>query len=497
MLYFRAPDFRRMTFEAELRLPAVAKIRLPAFVTLIHFFFISMKNFFLLLACFFAAFSLDAQDSLNMTRLGRWDDNSLPLAFAYDLQYSGCWGMALNGREYAVLGGAAHVLFFDITDPVHPELIGKFAGTSNNTLWREFKSYKNRIYAVSDNTSEGLMIFDMQQAPDTIVRTYWSNEFFNSAHTITLDTTSGRIYLNGTNVANSGLLVLDVSQNPDKPEFVANVTLAGGYIHDSYVRHDTIYASSGYEGYYIFDFTDPLHPDSLAQVVTGGYNHNSWLNPEGTYAYYTEEIPDGRPIHIVDLQSLGVDGLEIAGTFFDQLLNVDSVKAIAHNVYIKDHLLFDSQYEDGLLVYDISNPTQPVLVAHYDTHPENTKYHKYYGNWGNYPWLPSGTIIAGDMQNGLQLLKLDLPLAAQSPHQEIGVTLYPNPVIDRFTIQLKDYSGIWSYRLVSATGQVALAGQKSGTSQEILLPATISAGFYMVEIQTDNGRKAMRKIVVE
>ena len=214
-----------------------------------------MRQVFTILAFLSLALGqLRSQDSLNMIRLAHWDDESLPVASPgnLNLQYSGCWGMAVNGHEYAVLGGAAHVLIFDITTPETPELVGKFAGTAT-TVWREFKSYKNRLYAVSDNTTEGLMIFDFSNAPDTIVRSYWSNEFFNKSHTITLDTVSGRIYLNGTDVANQGLLVLDVSQNPDEPQLLASVTVDGGYIHDSYVRGDTIYASSGYEGYYIIN----------------------------------------------------------------------------------------------------------------------------------------------------------------------------------------------------------------------------------------------------
>lgn len=456
------------------------------------------RLFFLTLYLLLANIEIsNAQDSLNMMRLSRWDDDSLPVAFSYNLQYNGCWGLALDGREYAVLGGAAHVLFFDITDPVHPELIGKFGSTTNNTLWREFKSYKNRIYAVSDNSFDGLMIFDMSNAPDTVVQTYWSNEFFNSAHTITLDTVSGRIYLNGTDVANQGLLVLDVSQDPDNPVFMANVTLAGGYIHDSYVRNDTIYASSGSEGFYIFDFTDPLVPDTLAQISTGGYNHNSWLNPEGTHAYYTEEIPDGQPIHIVDLQNLANGEIEIAGAFLDSFLTGSVLKPIAHNVYIKDHLLFDSQYEDGLLVYDISNPTEPVLVGRYDTHPENTQYNRYYGNWGNYPWLPSGTIIAGDMQNGLQLLKLDLPVGAHTPEPDLQAQVFPNPASDVLTIRLQNSVLDWSYRLLSPSGQIIKTEQVFGSSQRSLSVKNLPPGLYFLEIQANKGEKTIRKIVLE
>jgi choice-of-anchor B domain-containing protein len=431
-----------------------------------------------------------------MTRLARWDDESLPTTSLYGVQYSGCWGLALNGREYAVLGGALHVLFFDVTEPTKPELIGKFAGT-NQTVWREFKSYKNRIYGVSDATSEGLMIFDMSGAPDTVVRTYYSNEFFLSSHTITLDTTSGRIYLNGA--LNNGLIVLDVSQDPDKPQLLTSVPLASGYIHDSYVRNDTVYASAGFNGYYIFDFTDPLSPDTLAALVTGGYNHNSWLNTEGTHAYCTEEISSGRPIQVIDLQNLDNGEIESVFSFLDRFseINFDPFwDAIPHNVYIKDHLLFNSQYEDGLLVYDISNPLQPVLKGRYDTHPQNIKYNGYRGNWGNYPWLPSGTIIAGDMQNGLQLLRLSPTSSIHSP-TELKAAVFPNPASESLTIRVPNEVANWSYRLLGLAGKILQTGLSNSGSEQILSLKNCSPGLYFIEIQTDEGKKAVRKVVVE
>lgn len=454
------------------------------------------KNFTLAFLLFFATLA-SAQESLNMTRLARWDDDSLAVASPgnLNLQYSGCWGLAVNGHEFAVLGGASHVLFFDVTDPADPQLVGKFAGTAV-TIWREFKSYKNRIYAVSDNTSEGLMIFDLNNAPDTIVRTYWSNEFFNSSHTITLDTVSGRIYLNGSNVANQGLLVLDVSQNPDQPQFLASVAVPGGYIHDSYVRGDTIYASSSYDGYYVIDMTDPETPVGLAQISTGGYNHNSWLTTDGRYAFYTEEIPKGQPIKVVDLQNLASGSIEIAQTFLDPLLAGQPPLAVPHNVYIKDNLLFDSQYEDGLLVYDISDPVNPALIGYYDTHPENTVYNGYYGNWGNYPWLPSGTIIAGDMQNGLQLLRLT-SVGMHAPAAQLPAVISPNPASQQAVIRLQTAATDWSYQLLNPAGQVLRTAALEQATEVSVPLAELPAGLYFVKIQDKNGRSAVRKLVVE
>ena len=447
----------------------------------------------------FCTLNAISQDSLNMTRLARWDDDSLPIASPNNLrvQYSGCWGLAINNHEFAILGGARHVLVFDITTPTQPKLIGKFEGKSN-TVWREFKSYKNRIYGVSDGTTEGLMIFDFSNAPDTIIQTYYSNEFFNSAHTITLDTSSGRIYLNGSDVANKGLLVLDISQNPDRPTVLSSIALIGEYIHDSYVRNDTIYASSGNGGYYIYDYRDVNNPITLTSLPpTGGYHHNNWLSLDGRYSFATEEIPSGRPILVIDMQDLGNANIEIVHSFLDPLLPIGTESAIPHNVYIKDHLLFDSQYEDGLLVYDINDPLAPVLIAYYDTKPENTEYNTYYGCWGNYPWLPSGTIIAGDMQNGLQLLKLVNTTNAHSQASGLRFQVYPNPAVDLLTISRSGLPGSGLLHLYTLTGQSVFEKFWPAEMPNIQISVRpLPSGVYLAELRLENSVTIVEKVLI-
>jgi choice-of-anchor B domain-containing protein len=446
-----------------------------------------MKQLLSIAALFFLALhGAEAQVSQGMTLLSRWDDESLPLADPgrLRLQYSGCWGLALKGREYAVLGGASHILFFDVTDPVKPKLIRKYPSPFN-TVWREFKSYKDRIYAVSDATSEGLLVFDMRSAPDTVLTTYASNEFFTNSHSITLDTVSGRIYLNGTSRAS--MMVLDVKTNPDKPTLLASVSLPGGYIHDSYVRGDTLYASSGYNGLFVYDFKNPTQPKVLASIRTAGYNHNSWLTTDGRYAYYTEEIPAGQPIRVLDLQQLAKGEIEVRASFLDPLTPRDTTRnAIPHNVYIKGNLLFNSQYEDGLLVYDISRPLAPRLIGWYDTYPQNNRYNGYFGNWGNYPWLPSGNIIAGDMQNGLYMLRLNGDvLSTEVPDGTVpALQLSPNPARDwiDFAITGTDGGENSVYEVWNMTGQMIRRGIFTAGATTRIALAGQSAGMYYVKV---------------
>jgi hypothetical protein len=275
------------------------------------------------------------------------------------------------------------------------------------------------------------------------------------------------------------------------------------------VRNDTLYASSGYNGLWVYDFkTDPSQPQVLNSISSGGYNHNCWPTTDGQYLYYTEEIPNGRPIQIVDLHNLTnpmSSEIELVGNGFLDILEpvgANGVRSIPHNVYIKDSLLFDSQYEDGLLVYNISNPTEPQLVAYYDTHPQNSQYNTYYGNWGNYPWLPSGTIVAGDMQNGLQLLKLGETISSTHEASALRTHLWPNPVAANGSLQLSLNAAdlgnqTWHWQLSDATGRLVRQSTTLTAAQTTVDLQQVTPGFYYLQIRRADGNSTIRKVVID
>ena len=66
-------------------------------------------------------------------------------------------------------------------------------------------------------------------------------------------------------------------------------------------------------------------------------------------------------------------------------------------------LLYLGYYHDGLRIFDISAPSNPVQTWMYDTYLPNN-HNSYKGAWGVYPYLPSGNIIVSDMQSGLFIL---------------------------------------------------------------------------------------------
>ena len=186
--------------------------------------------------------------------------------------------------------------------------------------------------------------------------------------------------------------------------------MPGGYIHDAFVQDNIAYCSHGFEGLYIYDFTDPTAPIYKASINTGGYNHSNWITEDGKQLIYAEEVPIGLPMRIIDLTNVEEDDLSQISVFSASLIDNTPGEVTYHNPHIIDNYAVVSSYEDGVTIFDISDATNPQRIAHYDTYA-NTDYSGYNGCWGVYPYFPSGTIIASDGLNGLFILKSSIPLS--------------------------------------------------------------------------------------
>ncbi len=336
--------------------------------------------------------------------------------------YSDVWGYSSNGREYAILGSARYIYFFDVTNPASIRLVDKF-GPYTSTSWREFKTYRHYAYAVTDGPDAGgLRIFDLQFLPDRVVQIRQTTAFFSKCHMPFIDEANGRLYCAGTDTRNNGIIVLDLSVRPDSPSMVINQALPRGYVHDVYVRNNVVYASHIYSGYLSqYDCTGNSCSGELSTFQTGGYNHSSYMNADQSLLINAIETA-GHPLWLFPINSNGTIENENykqfkSATLKDQYPSIQVGEgSIGHNPYITGDRAYVSYYTDGVQVYNISDVNNIRRVAYFDTDRGYTSYSPVFrGCWGTYPFFSSGNILASDIQSGLWIFKTTACAGSQPP----------------------------------------------------------------------------------
>jgi len=421
------------------------------------------------------ALTLSSQASMNMEELANWDPPGYP-SYA-GLQYNDIWGWTADtGEEYAIIGNADSILILNVTECANPKRVYGFYGSNANFFWRDFKTYDNYVYAVCDSCNEGLHIFDMSALPNgDVVHVQTTTEFFSKAHNIYIDeyedssgSTVAKLYAVGVSGA-TDVIVLDISTDPEDPSLLANVNfndVTGSsdnyYVHDAYIRQDTAYCSHGSdESLIVWDMSDLNNIEELGYLNTGDYNHSSWVDESGEYAYFAEEVPQGRPMGIIDLANLGspTNDIEFVDDFVDPIES--SGNPTPHNPFVRGDYLYISYYEDGTKVYDITDRENPLLLAYYDTHPDNNgSYSGTNGNWGTYPYFESGCIVSSDDQYGLFTLQVDYGLTdTHTPEVDID-----DAIIATGCYQASNH--IRSTGGVSGGNDVTLKGKFSVTMNE-------------------------------
>lgn len=349
--------------------------------------------------------TLGIGQSKNMTLQSNWD------GAVYD--YNDVWGYTdFTGKEYAIIGSKTKVHFLEVTNPTNPTLITEFA-LGSNTTWRDIKTFSHYAYAVSEGFSnEGLVVFDLCDIGNgNVTKISQESSIFGKAHNIFIDAKNKRLYAVGTDTEKNGIIVYDLSNNPANPTLITKTGLSGGYIHDVFVQDNLAFCSHGYNGLYIYDFSNPMTPVLKASIETGGYNHSSWGLNKDNLLIFAQEVPTGLPLGIMDYTNYLDNDLEVIKSFKQPLLGPTHQNNTAHNPYMIGDFAVVSYYEDGVVIFDLTNPLQPDTIAYYDTYPENETYTGYEGCWGVYPYLPSGNILASDIAKGLFILKpsFDLP----------------------------------------------------------------------------------------
>jgi choice-of-anchor B domain-containing protein len=307
-----------------------------------------------------------------------------------------------NGREYALLGASKGMIIMDVTNPDSAKQIAQLPGPNN--LWKEIKVYKHYAYVTSEG-GQGLQIVDMAALPSkNLTNVFYTGDGaiagkLNKIHALHIDTLKGVVYCFGaTGVSNSGATMLDIKTDPMKPKYLGSVDK--DYIHDGYAHNDTLYAGHIYRGEMEIWYTgDKSKAVSLGKIKTPTkFTHNIWLSENHKYAYTTDEN-EGSYLACYDVS----DPTNIM--LVDKIQTNPGTVACVHNTHIINDFAVSSYYTEGFTIVDAHRPDNLVQVARYDTYlPALDPADIFKGAWGVYPYLPSGTIIVSNIDEGLFVL---------------------------------------------------------------------------------------------
>lgn len=447
----------------------------------------------------------------NINLLSVWDDSTVIGEPVYGIRYQGCtgWVDTASGREYAVIGASKPGTYIvEVTNPLAPVLRDYIPGigNANKSIWHELQTYGKYLYIVSDDGGPNtFQIADMSYLPDSVHLVHDDSTIFKRSHTIYID--GNKLY--GGSVTRPGSIHYSMAvyslANPESPQLLRTLNDDYGFIgnvHDMFVRNDTVYASCGDQGLYIFKFNanNTFTLISNFPNPSNDYNHSSFLSEDGRTLINCNEVPTGLPLNILDVSDI----FNIA--LADTILSATADTATPHNPYIKNGRGIVAYYQDGLQIYDLSTPTNVTRLGYFDTNPTNglgLGNPDYSGCWGAYPFLPSNILLASDMQNGLFMLEADTILGvgieSAVAKSKNASSVYPNPAQENIFLNYEstaEFQGLIS--VVDINGKTILSQSeklRKGSNNFSVDIASLPAGIYALTLSGNSGIISSRKFI--
>lgn len=357
---------------------------------------------------------------------------------------AGVWGYtAADGSRYAIMGTAKGILVLDLRDGANPRVVDEIDGPTNTSkpgiYWREMRVYGKYAYIVSehDNVRGGVMILDLSGLPASVryVKSLVPRDGSLTAHTVDIDMARGLMYLQRTlNMAapvplasfskpgnalgmaggsfddpgkdehhhegagtNGSIEIWDVKTDPENPRYITTFNQFKS-VHDMTAVGNFVYVAEGEaSSFSMWDVSNPATPVLRVrwQVAPGNYAHNIWPSGDGTFVVTTEEIPNGLPARVWQLNG------NAAPT---ELSSFKVGTGTPHNVIMEGRMAYLSHYTEGAVAVDLSNPAAPRVVTRIDTTaatgPSLT------GCWGVYKFPGVPLMACSDINNGFHLVNI-------------------------------------------------------------------------------------------
>jgi hypothetical protein len=228
------------------------------------------------------------------------------------------------------------------------------------------------------------------------------------------------------------------------------------------------------------------------------------LTGNGQTLVFCDEVPAGVSIKVADVSNLS--NIVMSSTVEPN----SNPEFVGHNPYVYGNKwAFVSCYQDGLILYDISNPNAPVLTGYFDSYPQgganlSNMYgaSSYRGNWGAYPYLPSGVIVVNDMQNGFFFIRSTVTgVGVKENVNALNANVYPNPARNNLniTLEVADAKSYW-IEITNVLGQIV---HSENSLNDCSFPVTfkqidvsgLESGSYIVSIKA-NEKQYQTKVII-
>jgi choice-of-anchor B domain-containing protein len=354
--------------------------------------------------------------------------------------------VAPDGREIALVGQQTGTAFIEITDKGKMTYLGRLkAQDPVGSSWREIRILNDYAIIGSEAVGHNVQVFDMNKVaeidsanpvtfdPQTDLTGLFDDLPIGRAHNIVIDWDNEYAIAVGAQPVNqtckAGLEYIDLS-DPTKP-FKPGCASSDGYTHDAqcvtYNGPDSRYTGRNIcvayneDSVTVWDSTDKADSKMLSRLEYPGatYTHQGWWTERNWHRFilFNDELDevrgvgaaaDGIPItHIMDLGDL--EAPKYTGYFY----NTDH-KAVDHNLYIEDGIMFQSNYGAGVWVTDVRSiskhpdGSRVKKLAFFDMHPEDDEDGgslDFVGSWGNFQF-PSGYIVANTFERGAYVLRV-------------------------------------------------------------------------------------------
>ncbi len=414
---------------------------------------------FALFACYFAPAAQSQVVSSGLSLLGHLPYDSASLA--------GCWHhVDAQGREYALVGTSRGLSVVDLSNPAQPFQRFHIPMLANN--WREVKTWEGFAYVGSEAVNSGITIVDLRQLPDTVMWKVWYGDGPYEGQVIkshTVATADGYLYIFGGATLTDGAIICSL-QDPWNPTIVGTYT--ANYIHDGYIRNDTLWAGEIYEGQFsVIDVSDKSNPVLLATHPTpGGFNHNTWLSDDGQTLYTTDEKPNA-PLAAFRISDL--DNISLLDVYYPS----QNPSREVHNVRVLQDFLINPSYGGQLTIVDAHRPDNLIETAWAVLGTSLV--------WDADPYLPSGLVITTAKNEGLFIFQPEYQRAAylegRITDASSGLPLNGARVFVENTINADTSNILGLYKTgAAASGLYPVRVEKNGYQTQVIPGVALSSG---------------------